>query len=130
MGSPADELPDGDAHWGNRLREGLQHDIGLVLAKAVLGLGAGRTDHRALVRQGVLFGVRNRDGWGVGLTIATALGNLVPTLPEEERYLALFHGLKRIAADCDGAPPRRARCRRSSLISWTIRRKGQCHERS
>src|SRR6516165_8162041 len=69
---------DGDAHYGNRLREGLQHDIGLVLAKAVLGLGAGRTDHRALVRQGVLFGVHNRDGWGVGLTIATALRNLVP----------------------------------------------------
>ena len=100
---------DGDAHWGNRLREGLQHDIGFVLAKAVLGLGAGRMDHRALVRDGVLFGVRNRDGWGVGLTIATALGNLVPTLPEEERYLALFHGLKRIARDCDGVPPRRDR---------------------
>ena len=100
---------DGEAHWRNRLREGLQHDIGLVLAKAILGLGGGHTDHRALVRDAVLFGVRNRDGWGVGLTIAVALGNLVPTLPEEERYLALFHGLKRIARDCDGAPPRRDR---------------------
>ena len=100
---------DGEAHWRNRLREGLQHDIGLVLAKAILGLGGGHTDHRALVRDAVLFGVRNRDGWGVGLTIAVALGNLVPTLPEEERYLALFHGLKRIASDCDGAPPRRDR---------------------
>ena len=100
---------DGDAHWRNRLHEGLQHDIGLVLAKAVLGLGGGRMDHWALVRDAVLFGVRNRDGWGVGLTIATALGNLVPALPEEERYLALFHGLRRIASDCDGAPPRRDR---------------------
>ncbi len=100
---------DGDAHWRNRLREGLQHDIDLVLAKAVLGLGAARTDHRAVVREAVLFGVHNRDGWGVGLTIATALGNLVPTLPEEERYLALFHGLRRIASDCDGVPPRRDR---------------------
>jgi nitrite reductase/ring-hydroxylating ferredoxin subunit len=100
---------DGNAHWGNRLREGLQHDIGLVLAKAVLGLGAGRADYHALVRDGVLFGVCNRDGWGVGLSIATALANLVPTLPEEVRYLALFHGLKRIAADCDGVPPRRDR---------------------
>ncbi|MBV8132230.1 MAG: Rieske (2Fe-2S) protein [Alphaproteobacteria bacterium] len=100
---------DGDAHWRNRLREGLQHDIDLVLAKAVLGLGAGRVDHRALVRDAVLFGVRNRDGWGVGLTIATALGNLVPSLPEQERYLALFHGLRRIASDCDGAQPRRDR---------------------
>ena len=106
---PRTRYADGDAHWRNRLREGLQHDIGLVLAKAVLGLGGGRMDHRALVRDAALFGVRNRDGWGIGLTIATALGNLVPALPEEERYLALFHGLRRIASDCDGAPRRRDR---------------------
>src|SRR5438309_8818246 len=30
------QYADGAAHWRNRLREGLQHDIGLVLAKAVL----------------------------------------------------------------------------------------------
>ena len=100
---------DGEAHWRNRLREGLQHDIGLVLAKAVLGLSRERTDYRALVRDAVGFGVRHRDGWGVGLTIVTALGNLVPSLPEEERYLALFHGLRRVASDCDGVPPRRDR---------------------
>jgi hypothetical protein len=40
-------------------------------------------DYRALVRDAVLFGARNRDGWGVGLTILTALGNLIPSLPEE-----------------------------------------------
>jgi hypothetical protein len=39
--------------------------------------------------------------WGVGLTILTALGNLLPVLPEEEAYLALFHGARRVAADCD-----------------------------
>ena len=100
---------DGEAHWRNRLREGLQHDIGLVLAKAVLGLSRERTDYRTLVRDAVVFGVRHRDGWGVGLTIVTALGNLVPSLPEEERYLALFHGLRRVASDCDGVPPRRDR---------------------
>jgi nitrite reductase/ring-hydroxylating ferredoxin subunit len=100
---------DGEAHWRNRLREGLQHDIGLVLAKAVLGLSRERTDYRALVRDAVVFGVRHRDGWGIGLTIITALGNLAPSLPEEERYLALFHGLRRVASDCDGVPPRRDR---------------------
>ncbi|HKM68599.1 MAG TPA: Rieske (2Fe-2S) protein [Stellaceae bacterium] len=100
---------DDDAHWRNRLREGLQHDIGLVLAKAVLGLGRERVGYRALIRDAALFGVRNRDGWGVGLTIVTALGNLVPFLPEEETYLALFHGLRRVARDCDGVPPRRDR---------------------
>ena len=44
------------------------------------------------MRQAALFGARNRDGWGIGLTILTALGNLLPLLPEEETHLALFHG--------------------------------------
>src|SRR5437899_3175624 len=62
-----------------------------------------------IVRQIALFGVRNRDGWGVGMTILAALGNLLPVLPEEETYLALFHGARRVAADCDGEAPRRER---------------------
>jgi hypothetical protein len=48
-------------------------------------------------------------GWGVGLTILTALGNLLPALSEEEAYLALFHGARRVAADCDGQALRRER---------------------
>src|SRR5208282_3079718 len=34
---------------------------------------------------------------------------LLPGLPEEEAYLALFHGPRRVAADCDGQTPRRER---------------------
>jgi hypothetical protein len=62
-----------------------------------------------IVRQVALFGAQNRDGWGVGLTILTALANLLPVLREEEAYLALFHGARRVAADCDGEAPRRER---------------------
>jgi hypothetical protein len=62
---------------------GLDQNIGLVLAKAVLGLVGEGVDYRALVRDAVLFGARNRDGWGIGLTILTALGNLIASLPEE-----------------------------------------------
>jgi hypothetical protein len=62
-----------------------------------------------IVRQVALFGAHNRDGWGVGLTILTALANLLRALPEEEAYLAIFHGARRVAADCDGQPPRRER---------------------
>jgi hypothetical protein len=62
-----------------------------------------------VVRQTALYGAHNRDGWGVGLTILTAVGNLLPVLPEEETYLALFHGARRVAADCDGEAPRRER---------------------
>jgi hypothetical protein len=62
-----------------------------------------------VVRQVVLFGAMNRDGWGVGLTILTALANLLPMLPEDETYPALFHGASRVAADRDGEEPRRER---------------------
>lgn len=100
---------DGCSHWRNRLREGLQHDIGLVIAKAVLGLASEGTDYRSLVREAVIYGARHRDGWGTGLTILTALSNLIPSLPEEETYLSLFHGLRSVASDCDSRPPRRDR---------------------
>jgi nitrite reductase/ring-hydroxylating ferredoxin subunit len=106
---PETRYVDGDAHWRNRLREGLEQNIGLVLAKAVLGLIGEGVDFRALVRDAVLFGARNRDGWGIGLTILTALAKLIPSLPEEETYLALYKGISRVARDCDGAAPRRDR---------------------
>jgi hypothetical protein len=40
-----------------------------------------------VVRQAALFGTRNRDGWDTGLTILTALGQLLPFLSEEETLL-------------------------------------------
>jgi nitrite reductase/ring-hydroxylating ferredoxin subunit len=98
---------DGDAHWRNRLRQGMEHNIGLVIAKAVFGLIGDGFDPLSLVREGVLFGARHRDGWGAGLTVLTALGNLLPDLPNDELCLALFQGIRRVATDCDGAVPPR-----------------------
>jgi len=96
-------------HWCQRLEDGLAHNLSLVIAKAVHGqLTAGRRP-ADVVRQAALFGARNRDGWDTGLTILTALGRLLPFLSEEETQLALFHGARRVAADCDGATPRRER---------------------
>ena len=100
---------DPATHWRQRLNDGLAHDIGLVIAKAVQGQLAAGVPKADIVRQAALFGAHNRDGWGVGLTILTALANLLPALPEDETYLALFHGARRVAADCDGQPPRRER---------------------
>jgi nitrite reductase/ring-hydroxylating ferredoxin subunit len=100
---------DPATHWRQRLNDGLAHDIGLVIAKAVQGQLAAGVPKADVVRQVALFGARNRDGWGVGLTILTALANLLPALPEDEAYLAIFHGARRVAADCDGQPPRRER---------------------
>jgi nitrite reductase/ring-hydroxylating ferredoxin subunit len=100
---------DPAAHWRERLADGLAHDLGLVAAKAVHGQLAADVPRADIVRQVALFGAQNRDGWGVGLTILTALANLLPMLPEEEAYLALFHGARRVATDCDGEAPRRER---------------------
>jgi nitrite reductase/ring-hydroxylating ferredoxin subunit len=96
-------------HWRQRLEDGLGHNLSLVIAKAVHGqLAAGRSP-ADVVRQAALFGTRNRDGWDTGLTILTALGQLLPFLSGEETHVALFHGVRRVAADCDGATPRRER---------------------
>jgi nitrite reductase/ring-hydroxylating ferredoxin subunit len=100
---------DPAAHWRQRLADGLAHDLGLVIAKALHGQLATDVPAADIVRQVALFGAQNRDGWGVGLTILTSLANLLPVLPEEEVYLALFHGARRVATDCDGEAPRRER---------------------
>lgn len=100
---------DPAAHWQQRLADGLAHDLDLVIAKAIHGRLAAGVPHAEIVRQVALFGAQNRDGWGVGLTILTALADLLPVLPEEGVYLALFHGARRVAADCDGEAPRRER---------------------
>src|SRR6201997_4431971 len=101
--------PDPAQHWRKRLSDGLAHDLGLVIAKGVFGQLAAGQPPADIVRQAALFGAENRDGWGVGLTILTALANLLPALAEDEAYLALFHGARRVAADCDGQAPRRER---------------------
>jgi hypothetical protein len=96
-------------HWRRRLEDGLGHNLSLVIAKAVQGqLVAGQSSSDVL-RQVALFGTRNRDGWDTGLTILIALSQLLPLLSEGDTHLALFHGARRVAADCDGATPRRER---------------------
>jgi nitrite reductase/ring-hydroxylating ferredoxin subunit len=131
---------DPAAHWCRRLNDGLAHVLGLVIAKAVHGLLTAGVPPPDIVRQIALFGVQNRDGWGVGLTILAALGNLLPVLPQEETYLALFHGARRVAADCDGEAPRRGRAALAScpdlatlkrwLRRWTAVRHREAAERT
>jgi nitrite reductase/ring-hydroxylating ferredoxin subunit len=57
---PETSYTDGDAHWRNRLREGLEQNIGLVLAKAVLGLIGEGVDYRSLVQHSP--GIRQNAG--------------------------------------------------------------------
>jgi nitrite reductase/ring-hydroxylating ferredoxin subunit len=100
---------DGDptAPWQRRLEQGLEDQLPLTLAKAALGLLAGGAPSKEIVRVGARFGARYRAaGWGPGLSILTAMANVLPALGADERPLALFHGLVRVAEDCAGRPPR------------------------
>ena len=131
---------DPQSHWRRRLDDGLAHNLGLVIAKAVRGQLMAGAPSREILRQAALFAVRNRDGWGIGATILTALANLLPLLPQEEAYLALFHGARRVAADCDGEAPRRERAPLASrpdlatlwrwLRHWTAVRHREAAERT
>jgi nitrite reductase/ring-hydroxylating ferredoxin subunit len=107
--SPVCHFADGAEHWRRRLAEGMGQNISLIIAKSVIAQLRAGGDYRQIVRDGALFGVRHRDGWASGMTILTALANLAPQLPEEEQYLALYHGLSRVADDCEGEVPRRDR---------------------
>jgi nitrite reductase/ring-hydroxylating ferredoxin subunit len=94
------------AHHWQRLQDGLERDIPLVIAKSVLPLVEGGDDAEWF-RIGLDFGARYRQtGWGQGLTIHTCMRNLFPYLEAEDRPRAAYHGLAAIARDCAGEPPR------------------------
>jgi nitrite reductase/ring-hydroxylating ferredoxin subunit len=95
------------AHRRQRLQDGLERNISLVVAKSVLGLLGGGEDPAEPFRAGLDFGTRyRRAGWGQGLTIHTCMMNLLPHLASEDRPLALYHGLSAVSRDSAGEPPR------------------------
>jgi nitrite reductase/ring-hydroxylating ferredoxin subunit len=99
--------PDTVTHLQRRLRQGLEDDISLVVAKSVLGLLEAGVDPGDIVRTGVEFGTRYRDaGWGAGLTTLVAMANLVPQLDPADHALALVHGLVYVARDTRGRAPK------------------------
>ena len=94
-------------HLQTRLRNGLEDDISLVIAKSVLGLLDAGVPAAEIVRTGVEFGVRYRStGWGAGLTVLIAMANLLPQLAPDDQALALVHGLTFVARDTRNHAPR------------------------
>ncbi|HZP83111.1 MAG TPA: Rieske (2Fe-2S) protein [Chthonomonadaceae bacterium] len=95
------------AYYRSRLHDGLKYNLRLVIAKAVLGLlGAGAPPEEAL-KVGAEFGTRySANGWGPGLTILTAMANILPWLQPEDQARALYQGLTHVARECAGTPPR------------------------
>jgi len=98
---PADEL------WMDRLEDGLEQNLRLKVAKAAVGLADAGVDPAEQVRAGVEFGTTYRQGgWSSGLTILTAMSNVLPRLDERDRQRAMYHGLVEVAGDCADRPPK------------------------
>jgi nitrite reductase/ring-hydroxylating ferredoxin subunit len=106
-----DPDPDPDVppatHWRNRLADGLQEDLPLVMAKAVVGLDEESEGFTTPVETAVNFGTRYRDmGWGRGLTTLGCMANLYDAVGGRDKRRAMFLGVREVADDCAGEPPR------------------------
>lgn len=137
--------PDVDAvsHQTRRLEEGLEQGLTLVTAKAVLALTdllGPQEGARTALRTGAEFGIRNRGaGWGSGLTVLSAMANVLAALEPGDRVLALVHGLAFVSRDTRGRPPwfplapLHAEIPETQLASWYRRfsdtRSGDASER-
>jgi nitrite reductase/ring-hydroxylating ferredoxin subunit len=90
-----------------RLREGMEDNLTLVIAKSVLGLVEAGAAPSAIVRTGAEFGARYRAaGWGAGMTVLVAMANVLDAFDPEDRAVALVHALRFVANDSAGHPPR------------------------
>ncbi len=104
-----DVTRDGDQvdHLRQRLRDGLERQLPLVIAKSVIGLDEAGLPPADALRIGLDFGTRYRaHGWGRGLTTLACMVELIPRLHEGDRRRALYHGLAEVAVESAGTPPR------------------------
>jgi nitrite reductase/ring-hydroxylating ferredoxin subunit len=83
-----------------RLIDGLEQNLSLVIAKAVVGLIEAGEPPETIARIGVIFGTKHRQrGWRSGLTILTAMTNILPKLDKTGKILALYQGLVHVARE-------------------------------
>jgi nitrite reductase/ring-hydroxylating ferredoxin subunit len=94
------------AHQRERLHDGLERNIVLVLAKSTIALLEADPSGVEAFRAGLDFGVARRGGgWFRGLTTLACFMNLAPRLEPGDRVAALYHGLADVAMDSAGEPP-------------------------
>ncbi len=99
-------VEDRETRWKGRLRDGMEQDLNLVIVKSVLALREAEVPGSEISEVGATFGVRYRErGWFSGLTILSAMTNMLPWLRDEDQVLALYHGMVHVARDCAGQAP-------------------------
>lgn len=93
--------------WKERLREGLEQSINLILAKSVIALRSLGTAPDTIVEVGALYGARGRRaGWGPAMTILTCMANVAANLSDADKVLALYQGLLHVSGETSASAPR------------------------
>ncbi|WP_160134586.1 Rieske (2Fe-2S) protein [Halococcus salsus] len=122
---PEPDVPPA-TRWRNRLADGLQENLSLVMAKSVIGLddvaqratgrsSGERSEPRDEKGEGfytpletaVNFGTKYRAmGWGRGLTTLGCMANLYDAVGGRDKRRAMFLGVREVASESAGEPPR------------------------
>jgi hypothetical protein len=103
---PEPDVPPA-THWRNRLADGLQENLSLVMAKAVIGLDEEGEGFGTPLETAVNFGTKYRDmGWGRGLTTLGCTANLYDEVGGRDKRRAMFLGVREVADETAGEPPR------------------------
>ena len=98
---------DPATHWRNRLADGLHENLSLVMAKAVVNLDELGEGFYTPVETAVNFGTRYREmGWGRGLTTLGCMANLYDEVGGRDKRRAMFMGVREVADETAGEPPR------------------------
>lgn len=100
--NPVSRRADGAEKYKHKLKEGLEQNIGIVIAKAVVGLIEAGVPEQDIARIGIEFGTTYGTGWNSGLTILTAMTQSVDKLDKNGKILALYQGLVHVARGSSG----------------------------
>ena len=105
--NPRPKPVDVIARQQQRLKDGLEQNINLVMVKSVLALFEAGAPRERIVEVVADFGARYRDaGWRSGMTILAAMNSLLDQLHRDDQVLGLYHGAVNVAMECAGEPPR------------------------
>jgi nitrite reductase/ring-hydroxylating ferredoxin subunit len=100
--NPQSKYANDIAKYKNRLKEGLQQNIGIVIAKAVVGLVEAKVPEADIAQIGIEYGTTYGSGWNSGLTILTAMTHILPKLDKTGKILGLYQGLLHTARSSSG----------------------------
>jgi len=106
-----DPHPDPDVppetYWRDRLVDGLSENISLVMAKGVIHLDDLGEGFTTPLETALEFGVSYRAmGWGRGLTTLATMATLHGWVDRPEKRRAMYVGIREVASECAGEPPR------------------------